>query len=218
MLDELNYKTTNIQTIRIEACCSLDDYFLTKILCNSNLNLNTIRYKLYSQKPEIILEHLKNGVCDIGFMCDDFLDKDYMCKEIGKIEFVLFSHKDYPIPNEIELQDLPKYPFITMNESYEFRVKLLQSLNKLGFDTRKLNVKLELGSFESVKKAVGYSMGIGFLPHIALDEEVDFDTLRIIKIKSTKIVQKFNIIYKKLPIYAAIPEFIKFFDDKMLSE
>ncbi len=218
MLDELDHKATNVQTIRIEACCSLDDYFLTRILCDSGLNTSDIRYKLYSEKPEIILEHLKTGVCDIGFMCDDFLDKDYICKEIGNIEFILFAHKDYPIPDEIELQSLSSYPFITMNENYEFRTKLFQKLNNLGFDTRKLKVKLELGSFESVKKAVVSSMGVAYLPDIALDEESDFSSIKLIKVKSTKIVQNFKMIYKKLPVYSAIPKFVKFFDDKMLSD
>ena len=217
MLEELDHKTSNIQTVRIEACCSLDDYFLTQILCDSSLNTQSIRYKLYSEQPEVILEHLKTGVCDIGFMCEKFLDKDYMCKEVGIIEFILFAHKDYPIPDEIELKSLSNYTFITMNENYEFRIKLFQKLDSLGFDSRKLKVKLELGSFESVKKAVNSSLGIAYLPDIAFNEQ-DFSTLKIVKVKSIRITQNFNIIYKKLPVYSAVPKFVKFFDDKMLSE
>lgn len=215
MIDELDYKATNHQTVRIEACCSLDDYYLTKILCDSDPNIGNIRYKLYSQTPELIMEHLKNGICDIGFMCEPFSDKDYICKEIGKIEFILFASNEYPIPDEIDIDELYKHPFTIMNEKYEFRSKLIRNLESIGIDTRKLNIIFELGSFEAIKKAVASSIGIAFLPDIALTEELDYMLFKKIKVRSPKLVQRFNIIYKKLPIHPSIQYFVKYFNEKI---
>lgn len=219
MLDELNYKTTNYETIRIDACCSIDEYLITKVLCDPNINMNiknNIRYKLFSQPPERIIENLRNGVCDIGFMCENFVDRDFHCKEISKIEFILFSSPSYNIPKEIELSDLSKYPFITMNESYEFRVRLIKNLTMLGYDIKKLNIIVELGSFESIKKAVSSSIGIAFLPDIAMKDDLSHGRYKKINIRCPKIIQSFNMIYKRMPENDYLNKFAKYLYNRML--
>ena len=79
--------------------------------------------------------------------------------------------------SSISLSDVIEFPFISREEGSGTREIILGFLEKAGLDKNNLNITMELGSPESIKRAVEARMGLSVMSRAAIEKEIALKTL-----------------------------------------
>jgi DNA-binding transcriptional LysR family regulator len=110
-------------------------------------------------------------------------------------ELYLVSSVNYAgIGTQINLKSLEKYTLIFREEGSATRIAMQTYLNDAKIVTRK---SMELTSNEAVKQAVKAGLGISIVPIIGIQNELQLNQMKIIKIKGLPIVSRWNLAYSK---------------------
>lgn len=213
MLEKLAQSDHNTRDIRIEAFWTIANYSLPCVMYKVKNRFPQNNYEIRSNKTLEIEENVLNNICDLGVIYGKPKNPKLSYYQIGIDKLVLIAIDDYPIPDQIKLEELPLYPLIILNDNMDLAMMISQKIRKMGKDPKDLNVLFKSDSVESVKASVLNEFGIGFLPYISIKKELYKKQLKIIEITDMTIEYQMYLIYEENIKNQALSDFTRYFKD-----
>jgi DNA-binding transcriptional LysR family regulator len=136
-----------------------------------------------TNKPSEEVAHLlKEGLVDFGIVTLPLADPHLEIERLAWREDVLICHPHHPLaarPAEtLQPSVLMEYPLLLLEEGSTSR----ELLNALLVEQQLAPQIMELGSFEVIKRYVEIDMGIGVVPRVAVNDEVQAGMLHAISV------------------------------------
>lgn len=119
-----------------------------------------------------ILQLIRAGELDIGIIMDRLVcDEDIETIPLRQEPLVLVAPPDHPLAGSkaVCAKDLHDLSYIATEQTCTYRAAFESLLTAQGVAYQ---IQHEFGSLEAIKRLVGYGLGVGLLPRIAVDREL----------------------------------------------
>jgi DNA-binding transcriptional LysR family regulator len=138
------------------------------------------------------------------------------CQPLWNDELVLIAHPDIArsLPANPQISDILNCPFVMREASSGTREVFMHALEAHNIDLEQCNIILEVGGNESLKSAVLHKIGIGFISHWAIQQELSDGRLHVIPVPDLMSKRQFYAVCNP-PLY---PTCIQLFWDFLLRE
>jgi len=180
--------------IRVGASTTIIDYLMPSIVCDYMSKYPNVQIELKEGNTQDIVNLVKSGKIDMGFIEGNSEDSDIIKEAIGQDELVVVSANEELRGKEFELKDLANYRWVLREEGSGTRAVFLNYIKN--FDV-KLNIFLSLGHTESIKSLLLSKKPISCLSILAVHNELNSGSLFRVNIKDFKCTRDFYAIYHK---------------------
>ncbi len=151
--------------LRIGASEAIFQYILSDKIVEYHKLYPQVKIELIENIPSVIVDSLKNGRCDVGFLnlpmaADPEIE---LSRTVTLLDDVFVAGKKYEElkGRELTVWDLGKYPLILLERPTVARASVIRYGESLGAD---LSPAIEVYSWGFMKQLVERGMGIGCLP------------------------------------------------------
>jgi DNA-binding transcriptional LysR family regulator len=184
------FKEENISgNLHIASSKTIGDFIMPQIIFDFLLKYQNITIKKEIKNSSQIIEMVKNGQLDMGFIEIECSEKELIKETMSKDELVVIS-SDKSLKDEVYIDELFSKKWILREKGSGTREVFLNALGEL---SKELNIFMEYYDFEEVKKLLlQNSEAITCISKVALQ-----DGLREIKLKNISIKREFYCIYHK---------------------
>lgn len=212
---EYEFKNSvNKGMIRVGASTTIVDYLMPSIICNYMNNYPDVKITLKEGNTKEIVELIKAGTIDIGFI-EGFTDDAEVIKEvIGVDELVVVSADETLKDKEYFIDELSQKRWVLREEGSGTRDVFLNYIKK---DVDNLNIFLELGHTESIKSILLNHKCLTCISKIAVTKELKDEKLYAMDIKSFKCKRDLLMIYHKDKYHSELFEKFAYFAKSMVT-
>lgn len=212
MLAQLESSDEEYRNIRIEACRSIATYSLPCVMYKVKDKFPKYNYELKPNESDLIEENVMNNICDIGVIYSKPKNQSLSYYKIGMDKIVLVSPGKYRISEEIDFNDLVKYPLILLNDKAHVIDPLRNKMREMGMRFENLRIIYNSDSVESIKTSILNEFGIGFLTYTSIKKELYYKQLKLINLKDFSIDYDMYLIYdKRVKENKILNEFVEYF-------
>jgi len=194
---EFEMNLTNQQDkgkLTIGASTTISQYILPPIMAVYMNRFPEIELSLISGNSEQIEEAVYNREVDFGFVEGLIHKKEFNYSVLAKDELVLVTSVKNKTKNEIDLEELKTLPLI-LRENGSGTLAVLQNILKYhNIKLSDLNILIQLGSSESIKRFVKINNSYAIISIAAIQDELKENKLKIIEIKNMPIDRQFSYI------------------------
>ncbi len=154
------------------------DYLLPELIGRFKELYPMVNVELHITNTPGILRRLLQHEIDLGFVGDPVEHEDLEVAPFRRDEIVVFAQPDHPyvLADAVQASDLRNAAFIMREPGSATRKWAEESLRSHGIE---VEVAMELGGNEAVKRAVAAGLGLGMLSRYALDAELASGSLAI---------------------------------------
>lgn len=182
----------------IGASTTIGQYLLPVILgkfkdCHSNVDVF-----LTNANTRDISAQLLNNLIDLGLVEGPVEHKDIIVEKFMEDELVVIVPAKHPWQDggEIDIDEVRKEPIILREQGSGTRKAIEDTLSIADIRLTDLNIKMELGSSESIKAAVEAGLGIAIISQWTVLKEKKLGSLKILRLKGIKFKRDFAVILK----------------------
>ena len=156
---------------------------------------------------EIIKDVIKGGV-EIGVVGVREKNEEIVCEKFINEKLVLIVSPEHPLASKdkITTEEFKGEPFLCRGNSSGIRIAIEEELEKAGIRREDLNVIMELGNSEAIKKGVMCGIGLSIIPEIAVENELKLGLLKKIEIEGMDLSMDFYIVYNENKFRSKMPE------------
>ncbi|MEO0235165.1 MAG: LysR family transcriptional regulator [candidate division WOR-3 bacterium] len=192
-----NFKDMKSGILRIGVAKTIMDYLMPLIICFFAKRYPHIKIHLEEDSTKNLIEAVTNGLYEIAISAKFPSSRRFLSFSpfttanlyfVGPVQDKIF------MGNSISIKDLERMPLIMTHKESATRQILEKVFEKYG--VRPL-VILESASMEFIKNFVKTGKGYSFLPDLAIRDELEAQTLRIIRIEELNITYEIGIYYLK---------------------
>jgi len=211
---EYEFKNSvNKGMIRVGASTTIVDYLMPSIICSYMSNYPDVKITLKEGNTKEIVELIKSGTIDIGFI-EGFTDDAEVIKEvIGVDELVVVSADHELMKKEYYVDELSQKRWVLREEGSGTRDVFL---NYIKNDVNNLNIFLELGHTESIKSILLNHKCLTCISKVSVTKELKDEKLYEINIKSFKCKRDLLMIYHKDKYHSELFEKFAYFAKSMV--
>lgn len=160
-------------------------YWLPPLLKEYSTKYPDVEIKIKLGECEEFAELLLQNIVDVAFNIND-LSKNQYIRQInlfrGEATFIVPPDSPLTGGNSMEFNELDKETIIAPEQGCEYRAHFDAMLRKENISAKSI---IELSSLDAIKKCVKNGLGIGLIPQIAVQEELDKGELVSLNIKRT---------------------------------
>ncbi len=181
-------------TLRIGASTTISQYVLPKYLAQFRKQYPQIHITVFNGNTEQIENWTANGEIDLGIIEGDAKHPSLHYSIFLQDEIVLVTTVDHVLfrKDEISLSELPKLPLVLRENGSGTLAVVEHALASKGITRNMLQINIQLGSSEGIKRYL-YSAGIfAFLSIAAISDELTSGRLRVIEIEGLRINRSFR--------------------------
>jgi DNA-binding transcriptional LysR family regulator len=197
MMTDLEKGSNISNTVSIQACHSISHYALPCSIYKIKEKYPYHQYELITSSSDKIRSSVENNICDIGFVYGKGNEENLEYHEVGHNKFVLTSSFYYEAPKEITVEELLKYPIISMSYNDQITASFEENLHDHNIDYDDLNIIFTLDSIEAIKASINRKHGLAILPYISIKEEIYKKSYKIIQVKDLDIDIKVYMVTRK---------------------
>ena len=148
-----------------------------------------IRRSLSSKIPTELLD----GDLELGLLTYDPEDERLVSKVIfnDHLAFIVSPQHRLASREEVSITELGRETFIAHNVVSPYRAVVLREFQRHKVP---LNMDLEMPTIEAIRKMVQRNEGVAFLPHMCVEQDVEQDVLREIKVKELSVDRKIRLV------------------------
>jgi len=195
----IDLKNVNRGKLKLGVSQSIETSLMPKILLLFRENYPQIYVKVQvNATPNIIQAIIKNeiDIAIVGGSISKQLKKKIIVEHFAKDELHLIISKFHPFAKKktIALHELYNLNFITFVSNSKIRKFTDNLLEQNSIETKKLKIIMQLNSIEEIKIAVSLGLGIAFIPYLAIQKELKFRKMIIIKIEDIEITRTLSIV------------------------
>lgn len=204
VIDEFKGKDNN--ELIIGASLTIGEYLLPKLLGGFKRENPTTDIKLDITSTPKVLQSLLNDKVSIALVEGEVDNTQLITKKYAEDELIIvcsanhsrWNHMDY-----ISLSEFAKEKMIWREESSGTRRILEKQLMEQGH-MNNINIYMELGSTQAIKKAVEIDLGIAILSKLAVERELEIGSLKRVFIRGINFKRSFWIVQKERHYYRNI--------------
>lgn len=160
-------------TLTIGAPETVSTYRLPAILRRFREAMPGVRIIFVPVPHQELFQRVIDGTIDIIYLLERNITSESLYVEtIACDRLLMIAAPDHPLADQesISLLDLQDEAFLLTERSCGYRMVFERALMEAGLFR---NLKMEFNSVESIKQFVMAGMGIGFLPEIAVHQEIE---------------------------------------------
>src|SRR5215472_13698419 len=148
-----------------------------------------VRRSLSSRIPAELID----GALELGVISYDPEDDRLQSVVIysDHLAFVVSPQHRFAGRKEISINDLGMETFIAHNVSGPYRAVVLKEFQRHKVP---LNMDVEMPTVETIRKMVQRNEGVAFLPHMCVEQDVEQDVLREIRVKELNVERKIRLV------------------------
>ncbi|WP_068779026.1 LysR family transcriptional regulator [Paenibacillus sp. GM2] len=182
--------------------CQLSIYAIPEV-CNYALPCTLFEVKRHFPHFHISLnealssqveEHVLLEEGDIGFISGPSSNPGISSNPVFSDQVILVTSSSKPSPNEIDIEELHRYPLIWSTQLCCVQRTLARTRVD---DHAKLNILYNLDSIEAVKLAAIKGHGAAFLPYMSIKKELYSKQLKAIHIRDFQVYNEVHMIKKQ---------------------
>lgn len=149
-----------------------------------------VRRSLSSRIPAELID----GALEIGVISYDPEDDRLHSVVIytDHLAFVVSPQHRFAAREEISINDLGMETFIAHNVSGPYRAVVLKEFQRHKVP---LNMDVEMPTIETIRKMVQRNEGVAFLPRMTVEQDVEQDVLREIKVTEMRVDRHIRLVY-----------------------
>lgn len=188
-------------SLKVGASQTIGTYLMPHILTLFTQHYPQIDLQIEVDSTVKIANAIINKQIDIAIVSDSIpkeLGKKLKIESFIEDELILIVPKSYPFKfnkkNELHKEDLYHLNFITLNSTSEIYKSIETTLIKNNIETKHFNTIMRLNSIEAIKIAVSLGLGVAFVSLSSIEQEMELNSFKIIKIKDIKIKHTLSII------------------------
>jgi DNA-binding transcriptional LysR family regulator len=217
LVDELSYALDEINSLakgklRIGASTIVGEYVLPSLLADFKKTYPNIDISLHIGDTVEVIDDVLKGEVEIGVVGANIV----ACDIRERLRFEKFIEEELTLivpakhkwveEKSIELSRLKEEPFILRSEGSGARMTLEKRLEEVGLKDEDLNVVMELGNTEAIKKSVASGIGISIVPKKTIENELRLGLLKEININNVDLSMKFYIVYDEHSLMSKVSE------------
>jgi len=190
---EMNLASQNNKgKLILGASTTISQYVLPPIMAVFMKRFPDIELSLISGNSEQIEEYVYNRTVDFGFVEGLVHKKEFSYSVLAKDELVLVTSFENNTMDEINTDKLKTLPLIVRENGSGTLAVLQNALKNHNIKLSELNIIMQLGSSESIKRFLKLSKCYAIISIAAIHDELKDNKLRIIEIKDMIIERQFH--------------------------
>jgi DNA-binding transcriptional LysR family regulator len=148
-----------------------------------------VRRSLSSKIPSQLID----GDLELGVISYDPEDERLLSRVIytDHLAFVVSPQHRFANRDDISINELGMETFIAHNVLSPYRAVVLKEFQRHKVP---LNMDVEMPTVETIRKMVQRNEGVAFLPHMCVEQDVEQDVLREIKVKELNVDRKIRLV------------------------
>ena len=156
--------------LRIGANQSIGEYLLPRLTHVFRDKHPGVTLKIVIGYSEAILSALLRGDVDVALVADRPRDRELKVQLLMTDRLMAIMSPSHPLANQgvIALKALGTEPLILLTEMSELRERVVETFRRYAIP---LNLHVETGTLDSIKRMVAQNMGIGIVPSLCVTPE-----------------------------------------------
>jgi DNA-binding transcriptional LysR family regulator len=162
------------------------EYLLVPLIGEFRAAFPGVEVKLLIRDSAEVLEGVEAGRLEVGFAgAKRALESDLHFQDFAVDQLVLVApaRSKWDAAAEIGFEQLCREPLVVREPGSGTRMIFERRLAELGLDPGALQVAAEMGSTAAVKRAVQSGLGMAVISHLAVEDEVRAERMKVIDIR-----------------------------------
>jgi len=183
--------------IRLGVTLTIGEYVLPNIMADLYKTHPDVEFRVKSANSESIAHDVSDKIMHIGLIEGAVPPYENLKIESfwdDELVVVIPNFHPWASRNSISLSEISNEPLVTREEGSETRKAIQMALKERGFALNKLNVTMELGSNQAIKKVVSAGLGITIMSSLTVSCEWDRKIFRTLRIQDKLVHCPFSII------------------------
>lgn len=214
---ELEYKLSELRDslsgeLRLGASTTIGQYIIPRILGEFASKNTEVNISLINHNSQEIIERVLSKDIDLGVVEGSSKFKELKYIPFMEDEIVAIAHTSQSVSQceQFPIGDLVSKPLVLREVGSGSLEVIAAKLHKYRIGLKDLNVKMHLGSTESIKTFLRSNNCLGFVSAHAVEREVEQGEFKIIRIDGLEIKRTFNFIYPQGQQQGLVDRFIEF--------
>ncbi|MGB9802713.1 selenium metabolism-associated LysR family transcriptional regulator [Desulfofundulus sp.] len=203
-------------TLSIGASFTLGEYVIPQVIGRFKNQYPQVKVFLQVTNTEQIAKRVSKNILDLGLVESHVDDQELVASPFLQDELMVVLPAGHPLAGKksISLDEFVALPLVLREQGSGTRKVTEERLREAGVELSALNVVMELGSTEAVKKAVEAGFGASIISMWAVQKELKLCTLVPVRIKGFSLLRNFYLIYKKNRSHTSVvKEFVSFIEE-----
>lgn len=180
--------------LTIGANQTIGRYLLPKVLELFVKNYPHINLELKINSTRNITQSVKNKEVDIGLITGEIpkqFQKYILAEPFVEDEIILIVPNSHAFASKdiLSKEDLYDLNFISLYSSSTFQKLIDNVLIQNQIERNRLKIILQLNSMEAIKAAVNLGLGVAFISSLAIEKEMELNSIKILKIENMNMTQ-----------------------------
>ncbi len=216
-LNDIEYEfknTLNKGMVRVGASTTIVDYLMPPIICNYMNSYPDVKIELKEGNTQQIVELLKNGKIDVGFI-EGIVHDPEIIKEIIGVDELIVVTTDTSLNRELFIDTIQDKKWVLREKGSGTREVFLDYIKD---KVDHINIFLELGHTESIKSLLMNHKCITCISKIAVKNEIRNNKLMRVRLKNFECKRDFLMIYHKDKYHSELFEKFLYFTKNMMRQ
>jgi DNA-binding transcriptional LysR family regulator len=168
--------------VRIGANESTSLYLLPHLILRYREQHPNVKVEIYRHVSELLPREVLDRNVDFALLAFEPVDRDLESFLILEDELVLIMNPDHPLAKResVKIKELGKESFLAHNVKTASRRRVVEAFTQ---QHTPLNITLELATVETIKRFVQLKIGLAFVPHMCVAEELERGTLATVPVQ-----------------------------------
>ena len=216
-INDIEYEfknTVNKGMVRLGASTTIVDYLMPPIICSYMNNYPDVKVSLKEGNTKTIVNLIKEGNLDVGFIEGIVNDADIIKEIVGVDELVVVT-TDTELLKECFIDTIQERKWVLREEGSGTREVFLDYVKD---KVDHINIFLELGHTESIKSLLVNHQCLTCISKIAVKNEIENGKLIRVPLKNFKCKRNFYMIYHKDKYRSELFEKFVYFTKSMMTK
>lgn len=185
-------------TLHIGASTTIADYVLPTIIQKFKQKYKAVNFNVIMRNTPSIIDDLNNHVIDVGLV-ESTVFAPYLEKQkffSDRLTLVVPSAHPWKHRQEIELSDIAGEKMLWRESESGTRLFIESILSKKNI-LQTMGEMIEFSSVQAIKNAIEAGLGISILSELAIQKELQYNTLHQVTIQDIHMTRDFLIVQKK---------------------
>lgn len=204
-------KTIKKQSLKFGTTLTIGEYLMPNILKEILKVDNDLNISLTVDNTETLLHKLKNGHIEFALLEGHFNKSKFESILFSKEEFIgICSNENELSKKVLNFNDIFSERLLIREKGSGSREIFEHILYEHNYKMSSFKNKLEIANINTIKSLVSNNLGITFLYKRAVEKELKYKTLNIIKLSDFSVIREFNFVFLKDNLNES--EIIEWFD------
>lgn len=174
--------------VRVGANESTSLYLLPQVILSFRERHPEVKVEIYRNVSERLPREVLDRNVDFAVLAFEPTDRDLESFCVLRDELALILNPEHPLAKrgEVTVEELGRESFLAHNVKTASRNKVIEVFAE---HHTPLNITLELATVETIKRFVQLNVGLAFVPHMCVAEELGRGTLATVPVKGLTYVR-----------------------------